>query len=227
MVTPVAIRTKNPGAMWPGPVATRFGSTQYENLKDGNKAAIFPTFEQGAAAQFYLWATKYSGMTLEDAIYKWSGHNSSPQYAAFLAKKVPGLSMKKVITKSFLASADGLKFMKAQAQWETGQPFPMTDAQWKRGQEIAFNKVPLPLVSDNESEVKPVIKSKTIWGGLVSFLGGIGASIFGAFQYIATPWGFAALVFLVAVITIGTILVIKGRLDVNKVIRRLAGEKDA
>jgi hypothetical protein len=49
--------------MWPGARATRWGSTTYVTLKDGqgNKIAVFPTFVQGAAAQFDLWASNYTG----------------------------------------------------------------------------------------------------------------------------------------------------------------------
>lgn len=137
---PVSIRTKNPGAMWPGTVATKFGSKEWIPCAGDNKCAVFPTFEQGAAAQFYLWATKYSNMSLSAAIYKWSGHNSSDAYAAFLGRRIPGLKMSDIITVDFLSGPTGLAFMKAQAQWEAGKPYPMTDDQWRKGQELAFGK---------------------------------------------------------------------------------------
>ena len=140
---PASIRYKNPGAQWPGPVSKKFGSTKHVVLKDGqsNKIAVFDTFEQGAAAQFYLWATRYTGMTLEAAIKKWSGHNSSKSYADHMKKKV-GISMSDLMTKEYLAGPDGWKFMKAQAQWEAGKAYPMTDEQWQAGQALAFGKVP-------------------------------------------------------------------------------------
>lgn len=145
---PASIRTKNPSAMWPGPIATRYGSTGHENLNDGegNKIAIFPTFEQGGAAQFALWnSAGYKGKTLQDAIEKWSGHNSSAAYARSLAEHIPGLSLNTFITTGFLSSPNGLKFMKLQAEWEAGRPYPMTDAQWIKAQELAFGRVaPLP-----------------------------------------------------------------------------------
>lgn len=71
------------------------------------------------------------------------------------------------------------------------------------------------------TEIKPVSKSKTIWGGILTWLGGMGGALAGAFQYIATPWGFAALVFIVLVASIGLYLVVKGRLDVQKVVDQL------
>lgn len=175
MSIPVSIRTKNPGAMWPGAISKQFGSTEFEQLHDaqGNKAAIFPTFEQGGAAQFALWAKKYSGMRLSQAIFMWSGHNSSPAYAAFLIKHVPGLSMDVVLTRAFFAGEQGRQFMAAQAQWEAGQPYPMTDAQWLKAQQIAFGQakpdVPLPPdIQKPETAPKPAPQERVspLWGAV-------------------------------------------------------------
>lgn len=156
--------------MWPGVVATKFGSTEWIPCGGNNKCAVFPTFEQGAGAQFYLWFKSYSGMTLKDAIYKWSGHNSSDAYATFLAHKVPGVGMSVVITKDFLASSQGLAFMKAQSHWEAGKPYPMTDEQWRRGQEIAFGRAtvvpPPPDIPAPEPQ-----EQKTIWSILKQIFG--------------------------------------------------------
>lgn len=138
MTEPVSIRAKNPGAQWPGPSATKFGSKEWWPCGGNNKIAVFPTFEQGGAATFDLWARRYSNMTLEAAILKWSGHNSSKAYADFLAKKIPGLTMDTMITKDFLRSDTGWRFMKYQSQWEAGKPYPMTDEQWKDAQDMAF-----------------------------------------------------------------------------------------
>jgi hypothetical protein len=128
--------------MWPGPVATRFGSKTWIPCGGNNKCAVFDTYVAGAAAQFYLWATKYSNIKLRDAIYKWSGHNSSPEYAAFLTKHIPGITMDTMLSPEFFRSEAGWKFMKAQAQWEAGQPYPMTDDEWKAGQLLAFHMTP-------------------------------------------------------------------------------------
>lgn len=139
--------------MWPGTISRQYGSTSYQTLNDGqgNKIAVFPTYEQGAAAQFALWASKnYLGKTLQAAITKWSGHNSSASYARSLAKAIPGLSMSTVITLDFLKSENGWRFMKVQAQWEAGQPYPMTDEQWQAAQRLAFGS------SDPEPKTTPV-----------------------------------------------------------------------
>ena len=49
---PASIRNYNPGAMWPGPSAKRFGATGFEWLIVGeryNKIATFPDGTAGAA----------------------------------------------------------------------------------------------------------------------------------------------------------------------------------
>lgn len=139
---PASIRYKNPGAQWPGARATKWGSTSYVTLDDGqgNKIAVFPTFVQGAAAQFDLWASNYTGMTLKAAIDKWSGHNSPASYVAFLEKNT-GISINTKVTKALLASPAGWKLLKAQSRWEAGQPIPMTDAEWQLAQTKVFGPV--------------------------------------------------------------------------------------
>lgn len=137
---PAAIRYKNPGAMWPGKVATKWGSTDWITLNDGqgNKIAIFPTFVQGAAAQFDLWATRYTtGETLKQLIDRWSGHNSPAEYVRFLEAQT-GISINTVVTRALLASPPGWKLLKAQSRWEAGQPIPMSDDDWQQAQKMVF-----------------------------------------------------------------------------------------
>lgn len=134
---PASIRNKNPGAMWPNSAATKFGSKRYEQLNDKqrNKIATFDTCEDGCAATFYLWMTSknYIGQPLGSAIRTWSGNNSPTAYAQKLAS-LTGMTMNSIVTLEFLQSPRGIAFMKAQAEWEAGQPFPATDDDWKRGQ---------------------------------------------------------------------------------------------
>lgn len=137
---PASIRYKNPGAMWPGAVATKWGSTHWVQLNDAqkNKIAVFDTFVQGAAADFYLWATKYTtGETLKQLIDRWSGHNSPAAYVSYLQAQT-GVSINTVVTKDFLASPAGWKLLKAQSRWEAGKPIPMSDAEWQQAQKMVF-----------------------------------------------------------------------------------------
>jgi len=140
MTEPISIRTNNPGAMWGGKRAEKWGATAdiLTGDKQGNHIAVFPTKVQGAAAQFDLWRGGYAGMTLGAAIRKWSGGNSSPSYSAFLTNKT-GIEMLDVVTHELLAGPKGLSLMKAQAQWEAGKPYPMTDAEWEEAQRMVFH----------------------------------------------------------------------------------------
>lgn len=118
---PASVRHRNPGAQWPGPVASRWGSTGFEVLNDGqgNKIATFPTWEQGAAAHLDLLRSNYQGMTLADAINKWSGGNSADAYMARVARET-GLAPNAVISDDLLRSPEGLALVKSMAGHEKG-----------------------------------------------------------------------------------------------------------
>lgn len=79
-----------------------------------------------------------------------------------------------------------------------------------------------PRADDTESEVKPLQKSKVIWGGIITWLSGMASSLVNMFQYLATPWGFAALVFITLALSLGLYLIIKGRIDVQKLVVHLS-----
>jgi hypothetical protein len=134
---PASIRYKNPGAQWPGPRATKWGSVKSVRLKDGNKIAVFPDFVHGAAAQFDLWVSGYIGLRLSAAIDKWSGHNSPASYVAFLEKRT-GIPMRTLVTRDLLSSPQGWKLLKAQSRWEAGKEIPMTDEEWQQAQAMVF-----------------------------------------------------------------------------------------
>jgi len=147
-VVAASIRTNNPGAMWGGKRADKWGATHAEMLNDGlgqgNNIAVFPTKVQGAAAQFDLWRAGYTGMSLATAIKRWSGGNSNEAYLKFLQSQT-GIGAVDMITEALLASPQGLALMKAQARWEAGGPYPMTDAEWQRAQNLIFpGSIPPP-----------------------------------------------------------------------------------
>lgn len=160
-----SIRYKNPGAMWGGARANKWGALRAVTLNDGkgqgNNIAEFPTYEQGAAAQFDLWQTSYCNMSLDAATMKWSGGNSSPAYIKFLTEKT-GLQAHTLITKDLLNSDTGWRLMKAQAQWEAGKPYPMTDAQWKAAQKLCFG------TSFKQGVTKTVIAAGTVTSTVVA-----------------------------------------------------------
>ena len=70
-----AIRNRNPGAMYPGAAAQKFGTIGTQSLLGGkHKIAQFPTAVHGAAANFENLATAgYVGKTIRSAMTRWSG----------------------------------------------------------------------------------------------------------------------------------------------------------
>lgn len=158
---PASIRYNNPGAMWGGnPISKKFGATEnillHDGLHENNHIAFFPDRVHGAAAQFALWQQDYRGYTLQHAIYKWSGHNSSPAYLHFLCSQT-GLRPTTLINTSVLSSPSGLKLMKAQAHWEAGQVYPMSDEDWAKAQKMVFPES-LPPIKPYTAEDSPPIK---------------------------------------------------------------------
>ncbi len=136
-VGPASVRNNNPGAQWPGPVASQFGATGAQDLPGGNKIASFDSPEKGGAAHFALLAQKYSGMPLEAAIEKWSGGNNSTPYTQFVARRA-GISPDTPITPELLRGPQGVQLAKAMADWEAGGSYPMTEQQWAQAHSMAF-----------------------------------------------------------------------------------------
>lgn len=142
---PAAIRYKNPGAMWPNAIATKWGSKRWIYLNDGtgqggsgkgNKIAIFETWSDGIAAQLDLWrsSANYKNKRFADAIAIWSGHNNVPSYIAYVKARVPGMTENTIMNDAFWASPSGILFLKAQSHHEAGKELPATDADWRDGQ---------------------------------------------------------------------------------------------
>lgn len=158
---PASIRYNNPGAMWGkgNAVATKWGANQTIGLNDGlgqgNNIAVFPDKVHGAAAQFDLWNSHYTGITLEAAIERWSGANSWQQYAKTIQSKT-GLTAKTIMTSAILNSPQGLALVKAQAQWEAGQVYPLSDDEWKQAQDMVFSGKAVPIPTN--SNTTPLIE---------------------------------------------------------------------
>lgn len=149
-ITPASIRTNNPGAMYPGPAATKFGSTQYQTLrsKDGeHRIAMFDDPVRGGAAMFYLLGSKsYTGRTIEQAIAKWCGGFYVSTYIRVLEQQ-GGVSRKDVLTRDLVLDPEvAIPLAKAMAWQEAGREYPMTDAQWRQAHALAFGlQAPQPI----------------------------------------------------------------------------------
>lgn len=72
--------------------------------------------------------------------------------------------------------------------------------------------------------VRPAHRSKTVLGGILTWLSSVGVSIGGAFQYINNPWTFGAFLAVVVLASIGLYLVLSGRLELVKLVGRLSDD---
>ncbi len=154
---PASIRTKNPGAMWPGAIPTKWGSKKWVYLNDGtgqgggghgNKIAYFDTFEDGCCAQLDLWRSSknYKNKRFADAIRIWSGGNHVESYITFVTSRVPGMTRDTVMNDAFWRSPMALGFLKAQAWHEAGKRYPASDQDFINAQKRVMNGV-LPTVN--------------------------------------------------------------------------------
>jgi hypothetical protein len=121
------VRYNNPGGMYPGRAAQMFGTTGTGIIGGGHKIANFPTAVHGAAANMQNLRTGgYVGMTVGDAMRRWSGGSRS----------VPGPSGKPYpsnmrITLEMTRDPNFMiLFMQAVASGEAPGRYPLSEAQW-------------------------------------------------------------------------------------------------
>ena len=164
---PAAIRHKNPGAMWPGSIATKWGSTKWVYLNDGtgqggngkgNKIATFDNWEDGICAQLDLWRSspRYKNQPFGKAIAIWSGGNHVQSYINYVKARIPEMDEHTIMNDAFWKSPTGVKFLKVQAAHEAGKPIPASDDDYIRAQRRVFGGMPL------EAQQKPVQEAKAI-----------------------------------------------------------------
>jgi hypothetical protein len=147
---PAAIRHKNPGAMWPGAIATKWGSKKWVYLNDGtgqggngkgNKIATFDNWVDGICAQLDLWRTSpnYKNKRFAEAIRIWSGGNNVPAYIAYVKARIPGMDENTIMNDAFWRGPMGVKFLQVQAGHEAGKPIPAPEADWLEAQRRVFS----------------------------------------------------------------------------------------
>lgn len=144
---PASIRYNNPGAQWPGPVATKFGSTGSDRIGGGNLIARFPSPVNGAAAHIALLDRSYTGITLSQAVRKWTGGTSDPSGYIQSVAKAAGIKPDTVLTHDMFANPKfALPFAQAMAGEEAGQSGTLTPEQWQQGYDMAFPSTGQPTV---------------------------------------------------------------------------------
>lgn len=171
---PASIRYRNSGAQYPGPSAKLFGGTTHAVIGGGHKIAIFPTMTDGASAHMHLLWRLYVGLTIGQAIAKWSGANHTNDYLRAIEARTRW-TRHDYVTKGLLEDAElAIELCKAMAWHEAGREYPMTDAQWREAHEqfmtvigggkVALDKAsPLPVTAPLEL-AKTYIGEKRISG---------------------------------------------------------------
>lgn len=153
---PASIRYNNPGAQWPGPVAKEFGSTRSHHISGGNLIAEFPSQQHGAAAHLALLDRRYTGMTLTDAIRKWTGGTSDPSGYISSVSKATGIKPSEKITRDIFAKPEtAIPFARAMAGEEAGTSSPITGDDWLAGYNMAFPNSSGPTIELGSAPARP------------------------------------------------------------------------
>lgn len=182
---PASIRYKNPGAMWPGAIPTKWGSKKWIYLNDGtgqgggghgNKIAIFDNWVDGICAQLDLWRTSknYKNKRFADAIAIWSGGNHVASYIAYVKARIPGMTENTIMNDAFWKSPNGIKFLKAQSGHEAGKTIPAPDADWIEAQRRVFSGVP---TADTVKKATVSVVTGTLSGAAAATQAGIGLPV--------------------------------------------------
>jgi lysozyme family protein len=79
-----------------------------------------------------------------------------------------------------------------------------------------------PKAIDTESQVKPLGKSKTIWGGVIGYATTAATALMSFIPQLNNPYTLAAFLVVLVVGLVALILVVKGRIDVNAIVKHLA-----
>jgi lysozyme family protein len=84
-----------------------------------------------------------------------------------------------------------------------------------------------PKARDNESQVvKPVGKSKTVWGTIISGLGLVSSVATGIFESLNNPYALAAFGVIVLVGVVGVTLALRGYFDTRNLVTHLSDDDD-
>lgn len=130
MADPATWRYNNPGAQYPNSRSRVFGSDGYGIIGGGHKIARFPDDISGAAANMDLLLRKYSGLTVAQAIKKWSGGNNTASYIKGLQQL--GFDPNAKITDELVRNPQfAISLFKGIAQHEAGRAPRMSDQDWQ------------------------------------------------------------------------------------------------
>lgn len=195
---PATIRNNNPGAIYPGPSASRFGGMSSEVLvsEDGRHPIVrFPTPVHGAAAMIHnLYNAKeskkkyyYRNQTLQVAISNWCGKIRAQSYLS-LIRQLTGLVPGFVLSEAFLRDPDQLiPLLKAMARHEAGENYPLEDMQWLEAHVMAFGtgKAPAPTPNNDVPTMRPEARAAAKAAETAATVAKVGGAVVGGGSAVA------------------------------------------
>jgi lysozyme family protein len=116
----------------------------------------------------------------------------------------------------------------ATARFRPARPVPAPEPQPEPEDDEDEDPPISPPARDTEGQVKPLPRSKTIWGGVLSFFTTVGTAIAGFFAQLGdSPVAIVLVLALVIAAGVGLYLVIKGRIDIQKIVKHLSDDDTA
>jgi hypothetical protein len=195
---PATIRNNNPGALFPGPSAKRYGGAKEpEILRVGAKSypiVRFPTAVHGAAALFHnLFNARdkrgyyYRGQTLGKAIETWCGELNAQSYLA-LIKSQTGMVPGHTLSEEFLRDPDrAIPLAKAMAWHEAGTNFPLDDMGWRTAHVMAFGEAtaPEPTPTNDVPTMRPEARAAVKAAETAATVAKVGGAVVGGGSAVA------------------------------------------
>lgn len=129
---PASVRYNNPAAAYPRAGDNKYGLIGYGVLNGGkqgmHRIGRFPTPVHGGAANFDLFASNYTGLTLRQAVSRWRGNGGRGEKVV-----VPkGFNPNQRVTSAFLNNPKrAINFFRKMAEHETGSKQALSSAQWQ------------------------------------------------------------------------------------------------
>jgi hypothetical protein len=187
-MTPASIRNHNPGAMYPGPSARKFGSAAGESLvsKDGkHQIARFPTAVHGAAALFdnlmnarTVRGYYYRNKPLAKAIETWCGSIRAQSYLRLIEQQT-GYKPDLVLSEAFLRDPEqAIALAKAMARHEAGRDYPLSGNEWIEAHAMAFSGghvAPEPSPNNDVPTMRPEARAAAVAANVKSVAVATGA----------------------------------------------------
>jgi hypothetical protein len=143
---PVGLRKNNPFNMWHDKWAAQQGGVPGQRTSQYDVGALFPSLKAGAAAairkmlESQLYGGRQGGATIEQVIQTWVDPTGRRRGYGIEAARAAGVSPNTVMTREFLLSDAGLRFLhymsRLETSWQHGNP--LSDDDMKEARDAAL-----------------------------------------------------------------------------------------